>query len=156
LEDYIAGWADGKIQGHVEPPPKRKVQEEPVQLESNQINRGMSGSAVLDMKRNLVVGIVSETWFPDKSGKDSDTGWAVDSRVLSFPPLALNVQDAPHPNRPAPSPKYDIAQAKAAVLIKEKYSWNNAPTVLPEWKAAMISSNKSRTIGTIHKNISPA
>jgi tetratricopeptide (TPR) repeat protein len=133
LEDYIAGWADGKIQGHVDPPPKRKVQGEPVQLESNQINRGMSGSAVLDIDRNLVVGIVSETWFPDRTGKDSDTAWAVDSRVLSLAPLGLHVQDASLDLKPAPSPKFDIAQAEAAVFIKEKYSWNSAPTILPEW-----------------------
>ena len=133
LEDYIAGWAHGTIQGHVEPPPKRKLQGEPVQLESDQINRGMSGSAVLDIDRNLVVGIVSETWFPDKSGKDSDTAWAVDSHVLSLAPLGLPVQDASLPLKAAPEPKFDKEQAEAAVFIKEKYSWNNAPSVLNEW-----------------------
>jgi hypothetical protein len=107
LEDYLAGWAHGTIHGPVEAPPKRKVQAEPVQLESNQINRGMSGSAVLDLERNLVIGIISETWFPDKSGKDSDTGWAVDAHVLSLAPLGLPVQDAPLPLKAAPAPKTD-------------------------------------------------
>jgi trypsin-like peptidase len=143
LEDYIAGWADGKILGRVDPPPKRKVQGEPVQLESNQINRGMSGSAVLDIERNLVVGIISETWFPDKSGKDSDTAWAVDSYVLSLAPLGLTVQDTPLPLKAAPEPKADeqtkqqvveVAQETVAQRsIQEKYSWNNAPAVLNEW-----------------------
>ncbi|MEP7133506.1 MAG: trypsin-like peptidase domain-containing protein [Chloroflexota bacterium] len=143
LEDYIAGWADGKIQGHVDPPPKRKVQGEPVQLESNQINRGMSGSAVLDIERNLVVGIISETWFPDKSAKDSDTAWAVDSRVLSLAPLGLTVQDASLPLKAAPEPRTDeqtkqqvieVAQENVAQRsIEEKNSWNSAPSVLPEW-----------------------
>jgi len=143
LEDYVAGWVHGTIRGHVEAPPKRNVQEEPVQLESNQINRGMSGSAVLDIDRNLVVGIISETWFPDKTGKDRDTGWAVDSRVLSLAPLGLTVQDAPLPLKPAPQPKADeqtiqqvveVAQDTVAYRrVKEKYSWNNAPSVLNEW-----------------------
>jgi tetratricopeptide (TPR) repeat protein len=143
LEDYIAGWAHGTIQGHVEAPPKRKLQGEPVQLESDQINQGMSGSAVLDMGRNLVVGIISETWFPDRSGKDSDTAWAVDSHVLSLAPLGLPVQDAPLPLKAAPEPKTD-EQTKQQVVqvaqttveqrtVEEKYSWNNAPAVLKEW-----------------------
>jgi hypothetical protein len=93
----------------------------------------VSGSAVLDINCNLVVGIVSETWFPDKSGKDSDIGWAIDSRVLSLTPIGLMVQNVPLALKDAPSPKYDIAQAEAAVLIKEKYVWNNAPAVLAEW-----------------------
>jgi tetratricopeptide (TPR) repeat protein len=143
LEDYIAGWAHGTIQGHVEAPPKRKLQGEPVQLESDQINRGMSGSAVLDISRNLVVGIISETWFPDRSGKDSDTAWAVDSHVLSLAPLGLPVQDVPLPLKASPEPKTD-EQTKQQVLqvaqatveqrtAEEKYSWNNAPAVLNEW-----------------------
>jgi tetratricopeptide (TPR) repeat protein len=133
LEKYIAGWADGKIQGCVEAPPDFNVQCEPVQLESSQINCGMSGSAVLDIDRNLVVGIVSETWFPDLSTKDRDTAWAVDGRVLSLEPLGLPLQDIPLPLKAAPEPKFDAAQAKAAVSIVDKYSWNNAPQVLPEW-----------------------
>jgi hypothetical protein len=132
LEKYIAGWADGKIQGCVESPEDFNVQCEPVQLESSQINSGMSGSAVLDTTRNLVVGIVSETWFPDLSTKDRDTAWAVDGKVLSLKPLGLPLQDLPFPLKAAPEPKFDVAQAEAAVFIKEKYSWNSAPNVLTE------------------------
>ena len=62
LENYTAGHAHGLILDCVPPPEGRNVQAEPVQLESQQINRGMSGSAVLDIERNLVVGIVSEAW----------------------------------------------------------------------------------------------
>ncbi|MCP4593535.1 MAG: trypsin-like peptidase domain-containing protein, partial [bacterium] len=67
LSHYIAGHAHGMILDCVEPPEGRSVQTEPVQLESSQINQGMSGAGVLDVERNLVVGIVSETWFPDLS-----------------------------------------------------------------------------------------
>jgi tetratricopeptide (TPR) repeat protein len=133
LEDYVAGWADGEIQDCVEPPQGRKVQAEPVQLKSDQINRGMSGAAVLDTERNLVVGLVSETWFPDLSTKDRDTAWAVNARVLTFDPLNLPVQDEPYPLDAAPKPRADPAAVHAAVGPKERIAWNNAPPKLAEW-----------------------
>ncbi len=133
LENYLAGWADGTILGPVEPPLGRSVQAEPVQLQSNQINRGMSGAAVLDVERNLVVGIVSETWYPDDSTKDRDTAWAVNARVLSLTPLNLPLRDAPLDKRPAPQPQTDLAEARAAVAPHLAPAWNNAPPALPEW-----------------------
>jgi tetratricopeptide (TPR) repeat protein len=143
LEKYIAGWVHGKIQGSVEAPEGFQVQCEPVQLESSQINSGMSGSAVLDMTRNLVVGIVSETWFPDVSTKDRDTAWAVDGRVLSLEPLGLPLQDISLPLKAAPEPKTD-EQTKREVVevaqvtvkqrtVEEKFAWHNAPAVITEW-----------------------
>jgi tetratricopeptide (TPR) repeat protein len=133
LEDYIAGHAHGLILDCVPPPEGRNVQAEPVQLESQQINRGMSGAAVLDIERNLVVGVVSETWFPDRSTKDRDTAWAVNARVLSLEPLGLELQDEPYPKRAAPQPKTDIAAARAAVAPDLGLAWNNAPAPLEEW-----------------------
>lgn len=133
LSDYIAGWADGKIEDCVPPPVGSNVQCEPVQLESNQINQGMSGAAVLDVERNLVVGIVSETWFPDLSTKDRDTAWAVNTRVLTFDPLNLALRDDALPLRAAPQPKTDAAEARAAVAPMDRFAWNNAPAVLDEW-----------------------
>jgi tetratricopeptide (TPR) repeat protein len=143
LDQYIAGWAHGKIQGSIEAPEGLSFQCEPIQLESSQINSGMSGSAVLDMTRNLVVGIVSETWFPDLSTKDRDTAWAVDGRVLNLEPLDLLLQDISLPLKPAPEPKTD-EQTKRQIIqvaqdtveqrtVEEKYAWNSAPSVLTEW-----------------------
>jgi len=133
LEDYIAGWADGTIQGCIEPPEGHMVQCDPVQLQSSQINRGMSGAAVLDVERNLVVGIVSETWFPDQSTKDRDTAWAINARVLSLAPLGLSLRDESLPLRAAPEPKTDVAQARAAVTPMDRFAWNSAPDILKEW-----------------------
>jgi tetratricopeptide (TPR) repeat protein len=133
LDKYLAGWADGKIHGCVEAPEGFNVQAEPVQLASSQINSGMSGAAVLDVERNLIVGIVAETWFPDLSTKDRDTAWAVNARVLSFAPLGLPLQDEPLPKRAAPQPKTDIAAARQAVAPEVGIVWNNAPPPLPEW-----------------------
>jgi hypothetical protein len=116
LEKYIAGHAHGVILGCVECPEGFSLQADPVQLESKQINQGMSGAAVLDMERNLVVGVVSEFWLPPGlSPKDRDTAWAVNARVLTFDPLNLPLQDAPLPKRPAPEPKTDVEAARAMV-----------------------------------------
>ncbi|MCX9012911.1 MAG: hypothetical protein OIN66_17555 [Candidatus Methanoperedens sp.] len=131
LADYTAGLTDGKILGEVEPPEGRNVQSDPVQLKSGEINQGMSGAAVLDIneKRNLVVGIVSETWFPDNSTKDRDTAWAVNAKVLAFKPINLPVKDISYPLRSAPQPKTDNEVAKKALVTKLEYlfSWDEVP-----------------------------
>jgi tetratricopeptide (TPR) repeat protein len=138
LDIYNAGWSEGIIQGHVECPPSRKLQAEPVQLKSNQINQGMSGAAVLDTERNLVIGVVSEMWFPDKFMKDSDTAWAVDGQVIyklaTLSNLAgLFFQEESLPLQPAPSLKVDIAEALGKVAPKSRFAWHNAPQLLDEW-----------------------
>ena len=57
----------------------------------------------------------------------------MDAKVLTFDPFDFELRVDPLPLQPAPSPKTDIAAAQAAVSIIEKYSWNNAPSVLTEW-----------------------
>ena len=85
----------------------------------------MSGSAVLDMTRNLVVGIVSETWFPDLSTKDRDTAWAVDGRVLSLEPLELLLQDISLPSNPRLSQKQMNKRSNKSFKLP-KLLWNDA------------------------------
>ncbi|HJR79766.1 MAG TPA: trypsin-like peptidase domain-containing protein, partial [Anaerolineales bacterium] len=141
LDNYIAGRAHGTVLGYIERPEDKRFLGEPVELDSNQINYGMSGSAVLDIERNLVIGIISETWFADNSGKNENTAWAVDCQVLGFEPLLLALYDKPLPLDVAPAPKLDSEQAKevdktAVVAIQqrvEKYAWNNAPAVVKTW-----------------------
>jgi hypothetical protein len=131
---FIAGApAHGKILGTVELLEESKFHKEPLMLESNQLNAGMSGAGVLDVEDNLVVGIVSHVYDPDKTGRDQDSAFGVDARVLPLRPFDFPIRTEPLPKSVAPSPKFDIAQAEAAVFIKEKYSWNSAPSILPEW-----------------------
>ena len=60
IGNYPAARGDGVILGSVEPPPDRNLRVDPVQLKSRDIAAGMSGAAVLDATRNLVVGLVGE------------------------------------------------------------------------------------------------
>lgn len=106
LGDYSAGRASGKILGGVQTPEGLRVLADPIQLQSSQINRGMSGAPVLDVVRNLVVGIVSETWFPDETTKDRDTAWAINVSVASHPPIELSLQDHPEPLKAGFRPEF--------------------------------------------------
>lgn len=133
LPPFTGGWADGVIQGSVEVPEAWRVQVEPIQLDCNQINQGMSGAGVLDTERNLVVGIVSAAWLWEyQEKKDLNTAWAVNARVLSLAPLGLRLHPAPLARKPAPTPKYDTAQAEAAVAPHTRLA-GNPPATLPEW-----------------------
>jgi tetratricopeptide (TPR) repeat protein len=140
--NYPASRADGKILGSVEPPVDRTLQVDPIQLQSRQIAGGMSGSAVLDTERNLVVGLIAERYFPESSVQD-DIGFSVDSKVLTFPPFSFKLRGESLELRPAPSIKLEETMREEAIQIaqlareerseKEKYSWHNAPSVLKEW-----------------------
>jgi S1-C subfamily serine protease len=78
LDNQVGGYAKGDIFGPVMDAGVPELSHPPLQLESAQISPGMSGSPVLDMERNLVVGLITNTWFPDESTKDRDTAWATD------------------------------------------------------------------------------
>ncbi len=132
IGNYPATRGDGIILGTIEPPIDRNLQSDPVQLKSREVAAGMSGAAVLDATRNLVVGVVAERYYPKDAVQD-DIGYGVDSKVLTFNPFDFELRGEALELRAAPQPKFDIAQAEAAVFIKEKYSWNSAPSVLPEW-----------------------
>jgi tetratricopeptide (TPR) repeat protein len=133
LEKYSGGLAEGKILGDVEPPNGCVLQLDPIQLESSQINSGMSGAAVLDLERDRVVGIISETWFPDETGKDRDTAWAVNARVLTFPPIALSMsnEDGVTETATAAIATAPMTDNIAMPTLKEKLV--NAPPILDEW-----------------------
>ena len=133
LEKYSGGLAEGRILGDVEPPNGYVLQLDPIQLESSQINSGMSGAAVLDLERDRVVGIVSETWFPDATGKDRDTAWAVNVRVLAFPPIALSInnEDGVTETATAAIATAPMMDNNAMPTLKEKLV--NAPPIFDEW-----------------------
>ena len=136
LPPYSGGWADGVIQGDIDPPMGKALQVDPVQLESNQIDAGMSGAPVLDKKRNLVVGIVSQANAPRPTLKDQETAWAINARVLSLDPLNLSLQEIPLPLGAGPHLKFsreEIAAIRAAVIPNPGIQLSGAPPSLSEW-----------------------
>jgi tetratricopeptide (TPR) repeat protein len=130
--NYQATRADGTIMGTVEPPEDKVLLVDPVQLKSTDIDRGMSGSAVLDIERNLVVGLVAERYYPKNQIKP-DLAYAVDNRVLTIIPFQFSLRDEPNPLQPAPEPKINKAEARAAVAKDLDPSLNYAPLSLEEW-----------------------
>jgi tetratricopeptide (TPR) repeat protein len=130
---YLAGHAHGCILGLIERPHHLILQADPVELESAQINSGMSGAAVLDIERNLVVGVVSETWFSDGDFKDRDAAWAVNAHVLSLKPVLLALQTEPQQKGEAREPQIDRAEAQRAASKTPGDELSQAPPVLDEW-----------------------
>lgn len=135
LEKYQSGWAEGTIRDCVERPEGLRLHMEPIQLKSPEINSGMSGAAVLDTKRNLVVGIISDTWIPDPSMKDRDTGWGINARLLTFKPFNLPLREDDLPLRPShltfpstPADALDIVAPGGTRLF-----FHEAPTVPAIW-----------------------
>lgn len=132
LERYIGGRAGGRILGDVDPPYDCELLQDPVQLESSQISMGMSGSAVLDLERNLVVGIVSEAWFTDQSGKDRDTAWAVNAKVISLTGLDISIRGSALPLVKAKRPRHDPELVRESVPLPG-HRLDDAPNTLVEW-----------------------
>ncbi|HEY9608979.1 trypsin-like peptidase domain-containing protein [Allocoleopsis sp.] len=133
LDNYASGYVEGKIMGSVESFPGKFLQADPVELRTRDIRPGMSGAAVLDVERNLVVGIIARRWNPGDSSVDDNIGWAVDACVLAFEPMNLLVQDAPLPLRPALQPKTDIDAASMEAVSHSSLALNSAPPPLAEW-----------------------
>ena len=133
LSNYQGLPANGEIVDYAAKPQDMRLLCDPVMLDSKHIDHGMSGAAVLDADRNLIVGIIAQTYESAERQKDRDTSFAVDNQVLTFSPFDFKLEGEALPLRPAPEPKFDIVQAEAAVFIKEKHSWNSAPSVLTEW-----------------------
>jgi tetratricopeptide (TPR) repeat protein len=157
LDKYNAAFAQGQIMGSIEAPANEDWQAEPLQLKSADINHGMSGAAVLDVEKNLVVGIVSQKWFADNSGVDRDTAFAVNAAVLSLAPLNLEpYRGAAYPRQAALQPRIEAEQLQAARPSKEKLV--GLPSRLETWvgRAAQIEAlqklyadDQTRMVGMI-------
>ncbi|BAB77828.1 alr0304 [Nostoc sp. PCC 7120 = FACHB-418] len=131
LQNYQGLPAHGEIVDFAESPETLILHSDPVMLNSQHIDSGMSGSAVLDIERNLVVGVIAETWDSGESEKDRDTSFAVDCRVLTFDPMCLPLADAPPTPQPTinsnPTGEQPVSQPGIISNL------NNAPAPLEEW-----------------------
>jgi tetratricopeptide (TPR) repeat protein len=142
IGNYPATRGDGIIQGSVEAPADRNLQVDPIQLKSRDIAAGMSGAAVLDVTRNLVVGLVMERFYSNHAVQD-DIGYGVDSKVLTFDPFDFVLRGEALELKPAPELRLDKDLFQQAIEIvnyvrahrkpEDRFSWNAAPSVLDEW-----------------------
>jgi tetratricopeptide (TPR) repeat protein len=142
-----AKYVDGEVMGAVEEAMGYEdcFHEEPYELRTQDIRPGISGGAVLDEDRNLVIGIISERWNPHRQPEDMDfdnVGYAVNARVLSLDPLNIPVRGTALPLSPAPQPRTDIAAARRAVNPVDPLALRNAPAPIPEWvgRADLLSA----------------
>jgi Trypsin-like peptidase domain len=88
-----SGYAEGIIMGAVMPFEGQKLQVDPIELRTRDIRPGMSGAGVLDMRRNLVVGLVAQRWNPGESPVDDNMAWAIDNYIFKFEPVHLEFFD---------------------------------------------------------------
>ena len=97
LDNQVGGYAKGDILGPVMDAGVSELFHPALQLESPQISPGMSGSPVLDIERNLVVGLITNTWLPDETTKDRNTAWATDLANLEVlrTDIELTTEDLP-------------------------------------------------------------
>ncbi|MDP8240098.1 MAG: trypsin-like peptidase domain-containing protein [Candidatus Hatepunaea meridiana] len=133
LKPYSALWAFGDIVGKVYPPDERKLLTEPVQMDSKQIDLGMSGAPVLDTDSNLIIGVVTETYYPGQGGKNPHTCWATDNKALTFIPFNFKLRQKPLPLQPVTPPKTDIAKARGETRTGLDKKLVDAPEPLPQW-----------------------
>lgn len=85
LDDYDSRYANDDIGGVVRVPDKRK--RPMLQLQGEEIRRGMSGAPILDLVTNRVVGMVSE--FLEEEDEGTRFGWATTADTL------LSLYDTP-------------------------------------------------------------
>ncbi len=122
----------GTIGSTVERVPDSQLQAELFELNSRGIDAGMSGAGVLDMTRNLVVGLIFGRYYPNSPVRD-ELGYGVDSYVLTFDPFNLPVQSEDIPLGEVPQPRTDIGAARAAVITAPGNILHGAPAPLKEW-----------------------
>ncbi|MCP4426895.1 MAG: serine protease, partial [Chloroflexi bacterium] len=128
----LSRYAHGEIMGPVEMMSGTQLHEEPIELRTRNIRRGMSGGPVLDIERNLVVGIVTSYWLVDKD--PDNIAYATNGKVLTFDPLNLPLQDAPQPKQTAPQPQPEYREAAQQLAhIRPQSQFQGAPPPLAEW-----------------------
>jgi hypothetical protein len=84
LDKSSGGYAEGTIMGHVPAFDGLNLQVDPIELRTRDIRPGMFGAAILDLKRNLVIGLVYNRWNPGDSSIDDNIAWAVDNYLFKI------------------------------------------------------------------------
>jgi hypothetical protein len=133
LSNYQGLPAEGEIVDFAEQPFDRVLQADPLLLSSQHIDSGMSGGAVLDVQRDLVVGVIAETWDSPRGFKDKDTSFAVDGIVLAISPLNLFIQNESHLECRTHNEINGNTLSTNEMTAVRTIVLNNAPTSVLEW-----------------------
>jgi hypothetical protein len=96
-------------------------------LHADQQDVALAGAPVLDIERNLVVGIVCGTAQDTHSEQDIPVHQIIDVRLLASAPFDLPLRDTPPPSRAAPQPRTDIEAAQALAALVTGTTLNDAP-----------------------------
>lgn len=121
--DLEGVWADGKIIG-----PVTDVRGAPgLQLRSQEIQQGMSGAPVLDTDNDRVIGMLTETYIPDETGKFRDAAFATPMEAIQrvWPALLLTpaVEEPADPSAPWEipfSPPTSVSKDPSSIFISYK------------------------------------
>lgn len=111
-----------------------KMHCKPLIIQSDEIDRGMSGAAVLDREHNLVVGIVKEAWDPaNRTSRDQFTNTAIDASILDKMNITVRLEERPWP---CTEEEFEIPYVESSEepTIEEnliKRSLRRAPALVP-------------------------
>jgi tetratricopeptide (TPR) repeat protein len=87
----------------------------------------LAGAPVLDIGRNLVVGIVCGTAGDAHDKQETRNYHVIDAQLLAEAPFELTLHDTPPPSRAAPQPHTDIEAAQALAALVTGTTLNDAP-----------------------------
>ncbi|NJO72462.1 MAG: trypsin-like peptidase domain-containing protein [Leptolyngbyaceae cyanobacterium RM1_406_9] len=77
-----SAYADGEILGPIEGPAEIYLRAHPLELRSDSITRGMSGAAILDMKRDRVVGIITHQLSVQGGALGRGIAFGADAKIV--------------------------------------------------------------------------
>jgi len=81
---FVSTYADGKINGPVEAPVAVSLLADPLELSSENVGRGMSGAALLDMKRDRVVGLITHQLSIREGTPGEGRAYGADAKIVLF------------------------------------------------------------------------
>jgi tetratricopeptide (TPR) repeat protein len=132
LGEQQDGYVQGLIMGPVQSPTTMHLQTDPIELRTRDVRPGVSGAAVLDVDRNLIIGLIARRWNPGASGADDNIAWAVDAAVLTFNPFNLPLQADDLPRSEAFTPQTAGIPLPALAAVGS-VDLSRAPQDLAEW-----------------------
>ena len=138
LQKYQGLPAEGQIIGFALAPSELRLLGRPLVLESQHVDSGMSGAPVLDVMRNLVIGVIAQTWDSGGRSSDRDTAFAVDAAVAAAAELAIVLRPDDLPFEVVPEPQIPIGPLPALRDVE----LSGAPPAQAHWigRASLIDA----------------